>query len=323
MLFLTNRIRNVFEHKGVKIMSKDNTVKTTNYSKVILAAVLITAMAVFFAAAGSASAAAAKAPRVPGKFTAQKSGLYNKAKLTWSKAAGAEGYQIFRATKANGKYKLVKQTSKNSTCFINKKLKKKAVYYFKIRSFAGSKVSAFTQIKKVVVKNPITGTEKVTAKKLASYYKKSGHKFPKYYKKTDTPTLNSFCQAYIDEAKAENINAKAAFAQCMLETGWLTFGGSVSISQNNFAGLGAVGGGVKGNKFKTVKIGIRAQIQHLKAYANKKPLRKKCVDKRFTAVSRGCSPYVEWLGIGDNPKHNGWCVGSGYGYTIVKMMAKI
>ena len=187
----------------------------------------------------------------------------------------------------------------------------------------GKEHSSFTKPKKVVVKYRIAQVSDVTAAQLVRYFKKSGHKFPRYYKKTDTPTLKKFCQAYIDECADEGIDAKVAFVQSMLETGWLKFGGSVSIRQNNFAGLGAVGGGVKGNSFKTVKKGIRAQIQHLKAYATKKPLNKKCVDKRYKYVNRGCAPYVEWLGIGDNPTGNGWCAGSGYGYTIVKMIHKI
>ena len=297
----------------------------TAISALIITALFITAMAVMFFSAGEAAAAGKGEIAEPGHFSAKKVGLYNKAKLSWTKSNGADGYQIYRSTKKFGSYKKVKQTGKNSSSFINKKLKKKAVYYYKIRAVGqnGKEKSDFTAPKKVVVKNSITGTSDVTAKQLAAYYRKSGHSFPRYYKKTDTKTLLAFCQAYIDEAAAENIDARVAFVQAMLETGWLKFGGSVSIKQNNFAGLGAVGGGVKGNKFKTVKIGIRAQIQHLKAYANKAPLNKKCVDKRFKYVKRGCAPYVEWLGIDDNPTHNGWCVGSGYGYTVVKMMNKI
>lgn len=258
----------------------------------------------------------------PDNFKAEKTGLFNKAKVSWSKSKDADGYQIYRSTKKFGKYKKIKQTGKNSESYINKKLKK-AVYYYKMRAVSGGDKSDFTKPEKVVVKYKIAQVSDVTAEELAKYYKKSGHKFPRYYKKTDTPTLKAFCQAYIDECADEEIDAEVAFVQSMLETGWLKFGGSVSIKQNNFAGLGAVGGGVKGNSFKTVKKGIRAQIQHLKAYATKKPLKKKCVDKRYKYVNRGCSPYVEWLGIDDNPTGNGWCAGSGYGYTIVKMISNI
>lgn len=192
-----------------------------------------------------------------------------------------------------------------------------------VTALAVTFTAADTAMAKKGGRHKITGFHKVTTKQLVRFYKSSGHKFPSYYKKTDTPTLKDFCRTYIKESKSENINAKVAFAQAMLETGWLKFGGSVSIKQHNFAGLGATGGSVKGNTFKTVRGGIRAQIQHLKAYANHEPLNKKCVDKRFSYVERGCSPYVEWLGIGDNPKGNGWCAGSGYGYSLMTLIKKI
>ena len=38
-----------------------------------------------------------------------------------------------------------------------------------------------------------------------------------------------------------------------------------------------------------------AHIQHLKAYANAQPLRKKLVDPRFYRVSRAQAPYLEYL----------------------------
>ena len=109
----------------------------------------------------------------------------------------------------------------------------------------------------------------------------------------------------------------------MLETGWLTFGGDVSITQYNFAGLGATGGGVPGNSFSTIRKGIRAHIQHLKAYASKAPLNKKCVDPRFSYVTRGTCRYVEWLGIYENPHNAGWAATPGYGANLVEMIKDI
>ncbi len=58
-----------------------------------------------------------------------------------------------------------------------------------------------------------------------------------------------------------------AFFQMVVETNSLKFTGDVSASQNNFAGLGATGGGVKGERFRTVSDGVRAQLQHLLIYA--------------------------------------------------------
>ena len=109
----------------------------------------------------------------------------------------------------------------------------------------------------------------------------------------------------------------------MLETGWLKFGGNVDISQFNFAGLGSTGAGVKGASFLNVRNGVRAQIQHLKAYANNENLNNACVDPRFNYVKRGSAPYVEWLGQNDNPNGYGWATASGYGYNILKLMNEL
>lgn len=92
------------------------------------------------------------------------------------------------------------------------------------------------------------------------------------------------------------MKAEVVFAQAMMETGYLQFGGDVLVSQFNFAGLGATGNGVRGEAFKDVRTGIRAQVQHLKAYASSEPLKQQCVDNRFLYVKRNVAPYVEWLG---------------------------
>jgi hypothetical protein len=109
----------------------------------------------------------------------------------------------------------------------------------------------------------------------------------------------------------------------MKETNFLRYGGDVQASQFNFAGLGATGGGAKGESFSSVKIGIRAQVQHLKAYASTDALTKACVDTRFSYVPRGTAPYVEWLGIKENPYGKGWATDIGYGASIVSMIKKM
>lgn len=129
---------------------------------------------------------------------------------------------------------------------------------------------------------------------------------------------------YIQEGKAESIRGDIAFAQSCLETGNFTFKDSaVTLDQNNFCGMGVTEYGMKGNSFPNTKTGIRAQIQHLKAYACTEPLKKECVDPRFQYVERGCAKYVEWLGIQENPKGKGWAAGSGYGSKILNILEAI
>ena len=164
-------------------------------------------------------------------------------------------------------------------------------------------------------KTPICGSSQVTVQNMVNYYNKTDNTYPAYYSSSDAPTLEDFCRIYIDEAAAEGVRAEVAFCQAMKETGWLKYGGQVKINQYNFAGIGATdnGGGKTIAEFPNVRTGIRAQIQHLKAYASTAGLNNTCVDPRFNLVTRGCAPYVEDLS-------GKWSTGSNYGETIVVMI---
>ena len=167
---------------------------------------------------------------------------------------------------------------------------------------------------------PIASKSDITAKQLAEFYISKKKTFPTYYKEHDkeATTLEKFCQIYIDEANAEGINVEVAFCQAMLETGWLQYGGAVTIDKFNFAGIGAVDSNPSEGaaRFNSVREGIRAQIQHLKAYANDEPLNNPQIDPRFHLVKRGSAPYVEMLG-------GRWASDTEYGYKIVELMKQI
>ena len=87
----------------------------------------------------------------------------------------------------------------------------------------------------------------------------------------------------------------------------------------------------KGAWFDTPEIGVRAQIQHLKAYATPEPLNQELVDPRYHLVpSKGWATYIEYLGAVDNPKNAtltskiGWAYpGKGYGGKIINILEKI
>lgn len=131
---------------------------------------------------------------------------------------------------------------------------------------------------------------------------------------------------YISEGQAEGIAGDIAFAQSCIETGNFAFPGetcAVTLPQNNFAMMGVTSTFAKGESFPSPQIGIRAQIQHLKAYANSEALVSACVDPRFKYVSRGSAPYVEWLGQPDNPQGKGWATAKGYGARILAVLAEI
>ena len=163
----------------------------------------------------------------------------------------------------------------------------------------------------------IEGVSSIKATDLERLYlEESPVAYPAFYKNTDAPDLKRFCEMYIEEARAENIRVEVAFSQAMLETGWLKYSADVKIGQFNFAGLGATGGGNPGLSFESVRIGIRAQIQHLKSYANDEDLINQCVDPRFEYVQRGSCPYVEYLG-------GKWASDMEYGFNILEIAAGI
>ena len=171
----------------------------------------------------------------------------------------------------------------------------------------------------------IMGTSSVTGSQLANFYKSMNKTYPSYYAQNDkeAKTLEDFCNIYVEECKNEGVRVEVAFAQAMLETGYLSFGGDVDITQYNFAGMGATGNGVKGNYYATVRIGIRAQIQHLKCYASTEALNGARVDQRWNDWLRGKAPYVEWLSIPNNPYRIGWAGSATYADSIKNIMEKI
>lgn len=168
---------------------------------------------------------------------------------------------------------------------------------------------------------PIMGKSSVTKDQMIDYFKAHGGSYPSdILGEGGADTLECFVQMYLEEAEIEGVRAEVAFAQSMKETGWLKFGGDAKIEQFNFSGLGTTGNQVAGNAFPDVRTGIRAQIQHLKAYATKEMLSEPCVDLRYHYVVKGSAPYVEWLGQKENPSGYGWATDPHYGDEIVRMI---
>ena len=166
------------------------------------------------------------------------------------------------------------------------------------------------------MKTNIMGTAVATVQQMQSYIQKVNPAAPK--------SVIDMVEYYISEGKTEGVRGDIAFAQSCLETGNFTFNGSaVTLDQNNFAGIGVTKNGMKGNSFSHPWIGIRAQIQHLKAYASSDELNQACVDNRFQYVTRESAPYVEWLGIQENPYGGGWAAGRSYGYKLRSLLAEL
>ncbi len=139
---------------------------------------------------------------------------------------------------------------------------------------------------------------------LKSSHEKALEKFP------DLPKF------YREEAAIEGVNHDIAFSQMCLETGFLRFGGDVKPEQNNFSGLGALGGGVEGAHFRSPRLGVRAHIQHLKAYASQEPLVQELIDPRFRFVTRGIAPLVDQLS-------GRWAADLDYGKKILAILKRL
>ena len=170
-------------------------------------------------------------------------------------------------------------------------------------------------------KTAIMGRTEVTAAQMAAFClsKNGSPRLP-------SCTVEELAALFLAEGEAEGVRGDVAFAQSLHETGFFKFGGIVQPTQNNYGGLGALNGNSAGQaaSFPDPRSGVRAQIQHLKAYASKEPLAGECIDPRFALVIRGSAEFVEWLGAADNPKWLGWAVpGAGYGASVVSLLDKI
>jgi hypothetical protein len=130
--------------------------------------------------------------------------------------------------------------------------------------------------------------------------------------------IEELARLYIQEGRAEGVSGDVAFIQGIIETGWFRWpSGQVTPQHNNFAGLGACDGGTcTVARFPSARIGVRAQIQHLRAYADPRvtesSLANPLVSPRFHLVSpKGRAPYWEQFGSGN------WATDPAYGTKIL------
>ena len=168
----------------------------------------------------------------------------------------------------------------------------------------------------------IMGPSLATVDQMVALFNAQGVPYPvDKYTSRGAATIKDFCQALLDQARSEDVRAEVLFAQAMVETGWLQFGGDVDKNgkvQCNFGGLGATGNGVAGDEFPDVKTGLLAQAQHLKGYASTAPLNQPCVDLRFKHLNgkRGSAPTVDKLS-------GTWAADKTYGTKVMNVVDKL
>src|SRR5262245_56009394 len=89
------------------------------------------------------------------------------------------------------------------------------------------------------------------------------------------PRYDGVATEYMRLGERLGVRWDFAFYQMILETGSLSYrrgnrAGDVKAAQNNFAGLGATGGGEPGESFKDIPTGVRAHLEHLLLYSGER-----------------------------------------------------
>jgi len=166
---------------------------------------------------------------------------------------------------------------------------------------------------------PIMGASRLSAQQLVAWFNGRQPRPPGTY--AATVPLEALVLYYIEEGAAEGVTGDVAFVQSVVETGWFRFAGVVPASANNFAGLGATDSSPSPAIFPDARTGVRAQIQHLRAYADPSaltctvpPLHHPCVDPRFALVSpKGKAPTWNQMGNGN------WASASTYASSILAL----
>ncbi|HSN58374.1 MAG TPA: bacterial Ig-like domain-containing protein, partial [Clostridiaceae bacterium] len=181
----------------------------------------------------------------------------------------------------------------------------------------------------------IIGTQVSSAEQMAAYAL-SMNPSPKI-----SGTMLELAKMFLEEGAAEGVRGDIAFAQACKETGYFAYGGTALSAWNNYSGLGVTGvaydpnssaevtfadgvvviknssGDSVGVKFRDPRLGVRAQIQHLKGYATTEALKQAAADPRYSLITKGKAP--NWADL------NGiWAVpGPNYGQEILAIYDNI
>jgi hypothetical protein len=166
---------------------------------------------------------------------------------------------------------------------------------------------------------PIMGASRLSAPQLVAWFTGRTPQPGGIY--AATVPVETLAAIFVEEGAAEGVTGEVAFMQSIVETGWFRFTGSVPASSNNFAGIGATDTSSAPARFPDARTGVRAQIQHLRAYADPgayactvPPLHNPCVDPRFDLVTpKGRAPTWNLMGNGN------WATASTYASSILTL----
>ena len=183
----------------------------------------------------------------------------------------------------------------------------------------GSNPTAPTAPSPTTTTVPVMGPSRLSAPQLVAWF--NGRLPRPAGEYAATVPVETLAQYFIEEGAAEGVTGDVAFMQGIVETGWYRFSGSVPAWTNNFAGIGATDTNPNPATFPDARTGVRAQIQHLRAYADSSafacaapPLHNPCVDPRFDlVVPKGRAPTWNQMGNGN------WATSPTYATTILTL----
>ena len=243
--------------------------------------------------------------------------------VAFSLLAGVSGAEAAKVIKYNSKntvvstapriIKIAQKGKKKSTPKINQQATAKQSNMLVEKD--GKSYFLGTELPADYKKISIFGEAEATKKQAVAYIKQTNPKV-----RLDC-SVEELVDLYWQEAEREDVRPDLALAQSLVETGTYAYGGDVHHKQNNFCGLGTTGGGVKGASFKTPELGVRAHIQHLLAYTQKKRPQTKIVDPRYELahnirLERGLVD--TWYGLNGT-----WAMGSLYCEKIMATYQKM
>lgn len=145
---------------------------------------------------------------------------------------------------------------------------------------------------------PVLGASLLGPAQITAWYESKG-----IASRSPTPVAR-IARLFVEEGVIQGVRGDLAFAQAMLETGYLRYGGQVVPADHNFGGIGACDSCARGLRFPDPETGVRAHVQHLWAYASPTAdaaaLARPVVDVRFAAVRPpGKAPLWEMMGNGN------------------------
>ena len=152
---------------------------------------------------------------------------------------------------------------------------------------------------------PIRGAQQADAERMYQYVAARNPNFSR-----------EVADAFYEIGELYGVRGDIALCQAIIETGWFRFdnGTAVPASAHNYCGMGVKRRGDKGCRFKSVREGVTAMIQHLYAYSchDMIPEGEDMIDPRFSFVKRGSAPSWESLS-------GRWAMNKHYGRNILKL----